>query len=62
MYGGPQPRKRPVDELSDTLRYLQALARRCMARDPDARPTFPEIEDTLEQLEHAANSKAAAVT
>ena len=36
-----------------------------MARDPDARPTFPEIEDTLEQLDrqmHAANSTAAAVT
>jgi len=32
-------------------RVSQELANRCMARDPASRPTFPDIEDALDQID-----------
>lgn len=51
-----------VSELSEysdiTILKLQELARQCMARDPEARPTFPQIQDRLEQLDRELHAAA----
>lgn len=42
-----------------TCRCAQALADRCMTRDPAARPTCPEIEDALDPIERELLAAAA---
>lgn len=44
--------------LPDCNPSLVELARRCMARNPESRPTFPQIQDRLEQLDRELQAAA----